>query len=422
VNAASTELIQPNLHIALVHFPIALLAVGTFVEVFSFLGWRRSTLRTAGRWMILLGAVAGPAVAAAGLYAMYDVLSHGLEYPPATWAELVQTSPLVQQHAAAWGHLQRHLLLQLAGGGAALLTCFLWVAASDRWRANLQWSLAILLLASTTVTLAGAHVGGELVYQNAVGVTQAAAGPTQDPATSNPSHDASHASNTPPATQPTDADLAGRAIELSHKAAAAMPPRQIHATLGGLVIAVSVMGLALSIRRSSELSPIPEPQDRRIAAALAPVRDDLDVIASPWESDRAAPPVVVARPAPAAKIWLLSLLLAAAAAALGFWTLAHEADTYQPQKLWNLVSDSATAAKDAPPWLNRRMIHTAGGAVLLVTPLLGVLFAWLCPRARLPLLLLALLTLAGVATQAWLGTLLLLDGPAGELLRFMPAG
>jgi hypothetical protein len=68
------------------------------------------------------------------------------------------------------------------------------------------------------------------------------------------------------------------------------------------------------------------------------------------------------------------------------------------------------------------MIHTAGGAVLLVTPLLGVLFAWLCPRARLPLLLLALLTLAGVATQAWLGTLLLLDGPAGELLRFMPAG
>ena len=67
------ELIQPNLHIAIVHFPIALLVVGVLLETFSFLGWRRSTLRVAARWMILLGAVLSAPTATSGIYALSDV-------------------------------------------------------------------------------------------------------------------------------------------------------------------------------------------------------------------------------------------------------------------------------------------------------------------------------------------------------------
>ena len=49
------ELIHPNWHVVLVHYLIALLTLGLAIELLSFL-YRRSTLRTAGRWMLLIGA------------------------------------------------------------------------------------------------------------------------------------------------------------------------------------------------------------------------------------------------------------------------------------------------------------------------------------------------------------------------------
>ena len=48
-------MLHPNLHPPLVHFPIALLFTGLVIEIFSFLGWRQHPIRSAGRWMILLG-------------------------------------------------------------------------------------------------------------------------------------------------------------------------------------------------------------------------------------------------------------------------------------------------------------------------------------------------------------------------------
>src|SRR5690606_22379370 len=54
---AMREIISPNLHVVLMHTPLALLVIGTVIELFAFL-WRESTFRTAGRWMILLGALA----------------------------------------------------------------------------------------------------------------------------------------------------------------------------------------------------------------------------------------------------------------------------------------------------------------------------------------------------------------------------
>src|SRR3954462_2329712 len=68
----SKELVNPNLHVVLVHFPLALLVAGLGVEVLSLL-YRHTTLRAAGRWMILLGALAAVPTAVSGAYAFADV-------------------------------------------------------------------------------------------------------------------------------------------------------------------------------------------------------------------------------------------------------------------------------------------------------------------------------------------------------------
>ena len=53
-------LVQPNLHAVLVHFPLALLIVGVLVEILTLVFWnlRKSTIRIAGRWMLVLGILA----------------------------------------------------------------------------------------------------------------------------------------------------------------------------------------------------------------------------------------------------------------------------------------------------------------------------------------------------------------------------
>src|SRR5205807_537304 len=78
------ELIHPNWHVVIMHAPLGLLMVGTLIEIFSFM-WRRSGFRAAGRWMILIGALAAIPTATTGIYAARDVLSDEL-YP--TWQEI----------------------------------------------------------------------------------------------------------------------------------------------------------------------------------------------------------------------------------------------------------------------------------------------------------------------------------------------
>jgi uncharacterized membrane protein len=68
------EFIIPNWHVILIHYPLALLTVGTLIEIFSFL-WRRSGFRAAGRGMILIGALCAIPAATSGIYAARQVLS-----------------------------------------------------------------------------------------------------------------------------------------------------------------------------------------------------------------------------------------------------------------------------------------------------------------------------------------------------------
>ena len=67
------EFINPNLHVILIHYPLGLLVVGTLIELFSFLGWRNSAFRAAGRWMLLIGILSLTPTMFSGLYALADV-------------------------------------------------------------------------------------------------------------------------------------------------------------------------------------------------------------------------------------------------------------------------------------------------------------------------------------------------------------
>ena len=98
------QFISPNLHAILIHYPLALITVGTFIELFAFL-WRRSSFRASGRWMILLGVIAlGPALTS-GLYAMGSVNRSSGVGDDASWADVRAASPV--QGRAARGRSSR---------------------------------------------------------------------------------------------------------------------------------------------------------------------------------------------------------------------------------------------------------------------------------------------------------------------------
>src|SRR3954465_12000314 len=92
VAAVPKEFINPNLHVILIHYPLGLLVVGTLIEFFSFLGWRRSAFRAAGRWMLLIGILSLTPTLFSGLYALADVNRTSDTPDDATWMEIRQQS------------------------------------------------------------------------------------------------------------------------------------------------------------------------------------------------------------------------------------------------------------------------------------------------------------------------------------------
>jgi uncharacterized membrane protein/ketosteroid isomerase-like protein len=142
------SLIEPNFHPILVHFAYALTTAGALslfaVSIFPPGGWR-DTLKTAGDWMLALGAVAIVATIAAGFQAYYSV---GHDTP---------------SHAAMTTH--RNWAVPT---GAALLVLAGWRYFERGRRPTLLFSAPLLAAAGLlTVT---AWWGGELVYNCGLGV------------------------------------------------------------------------------------------------------------------------------------------------------------------------------------------------------------------------------------------------------------
>ena len=397
------EFVNPNLHVALLHFPLALLIAGTLVELFSFL-YRRHAFRAAGRWMIFLGALAGIPTAMSGIYALADV---SLDTVPAAqpWKEAAANSSLWQHPQRA--HMMRdHVALQSWGVGVAVLAVVICVGASDRWRARLHLPMLALLIVACGLTVAGAWHAGEGVYRFGVAVeTEAATRPSM-------------ADLVPPSTSP-----AGTTTErLLNKAEYFAPPVEMHMIAAGTTVALAVASLALSFRAANSLPPRTDADN--IAEALgprdAPPASSASVVADLEREDRkrrrgGEPQDAIPR-VPAARFWLLTFLLGLLTACGGLVVLAIDSQTRNPRELWSLVRVEVEGA--SPAWLTRRVAHVGGGVSIVVLSLLLAVVSRVATRSKLTLLIFALLLLIAVAAQVWFGVLLTYDSIGGPITRF----
>ena len=157
------DMIEPNIHPVLVHFTYALLtlsALSLFVVSQQPAGGWRDTLKHAGDWMLLFGALAAVATVAAGFQAYYSV---------------AHDAP---SHAAMTTH--RNWAVPTA---VALLALALWRYSKRSAKPGLLFA-ALFLVAAGFLTVT-AWWGGRLVYAYGLGVKSM-------PQTEGPGHDHEH--------------------------------------------------------------------------------------------------------------------------------------------------------------------------------------------------------------------------------------
>jgi uncharacterized membrane protein len=402
------EFINPNWHVILIHYPLGLFVLGMLIELFSFL-YRRSTLRTAGRWMILLGALSGIPAALSGIYAMGNVvrmeLPESAVTPEQPWKQVWQTSEFGKTNPEQREFLGRHVWAQSSATALAVVLVTIAIGCSDPWRKRLYFPLLLGLLFSLAAMVWGAYFGGEMVYRHGTGVLRVQAKGTM-PEASEP--------------KPTES-AADEQVEAKRNIEYYVPPLQLHVVLAGLAVAVAFGALGLSMRAVAVAGE--GPRERR---------DDLDDVA---ERDLLyAPPVprgpaamdvarslnpdagVDTRPPrlPVSRLWLLTTVIGLAAMAAGWWLLGgtDEVRTWEPKRLWSMVAPT----RDHP--VTRRFVHVVTGGVIIVVPLLLALVTRVSRRPKVTLTLLGLLLVLAVALQVWLGVLLMLDTPNGSIYRF----
>jgi uncharacterized membrane protein len=397
------EFINPNWHVILIHYPLGVFVLGMLIELFSFL-YRRSSLRTAGRWMILLGVLSGIPAALSGVYALGNVVRMELPESAVTadqpWKQVWQTSEFGKANPEQREYLGRHVWAQSAATALAVVLVTIALGCSDAWRKRLYFPLLLGLLFSLTAMVWGAYFGGEMVYRHGTGVLRVQAKGTM-----------------PEATEPKPTESAAdEQVEAKRGIEYYVPPQQLHVVLAGLAVAVAFGALGLSMRAVSLAGDAPRER-----------HDDLDDIADrdmlytpPVPRGAAAMDVarslnpdagVDARPPrlPVSRLWLLAALVAAGASATGVWILVgpDESRTWDPQRLWSMVTPS-----------QRRLVHVFAGGAIIVVPLLLALVTRVARRPKVTLTLLGLLLVLAVALQVWLGVLLMLDTPDGSIYRF----
>ena len=378
---APRHLISPNLHVIMVHFPLGIFVFGLFLEVFSFL-WRKSPVRVAAHWMLLFGGLLAVPAALSGIDAYADVSSH-----------LVGNDP-------GRDFLHRHILFASWGAGIAAISTVIAMGMSQKMlkRFYIYIPLLVAMIAGVTLMGTGSHFGGEGVYLRGVGVK-----------------------------------IRGEKSDINSNPAIAkfeyyVPARSTHVLLAGFAIALGLGALGSSLRVMSHHSNLNEDLRAReeldaLNATTEPpgVSDDLTVARS--LNENAAMPIPRI---PSARFWLLSSLVFLMTLGFGVWLLISQEDTNflenhqaTPAALWQEVRDTATATK--PMSNNRRGVHVAVGAVLVVLPLILALAIRIAPRQRWFVGGLCLLMVLVIASEIWLGILLIADTTTeGPLYRFAP--
>ena len=278
-------LVQPNLHAALQHYPLALIIVGVLLEILCVLFWRKSSLRTAGRWMLVIGVLAAVPVITTGLYAMRQTVNPGAPQGE-LWEAISSTSTW---SASQWETLTRHLTYTASGALLLLVGIVVWIGATDNARRQMYLLGIVVLIAGAILVGMGAHSGSTLVYQYGTGVQM------QPIAESVPSGEL---------IAPSPAAPAPILPEVQQR----ISPLELHVFIGGCAIALLAAAIGLSIRMSNVAWENRFAEEKAVAAGYRP--------AGKLGQDQNLLSIPIIYPG---AFWVLSVLTLILAAALGLW-------------------------------------------------------------------------------------------------------
>ena len=381
------HLISPNMHVILVHFPLGMFVFGLFLEVCSF-AWRRSTVRVAAHWMVLFGGLLAVPAALSGIDALKDVA--------------LNSRPHLTDEQ--WALLRQHVLITSIGAGLAALTVTAALGLTDIWRRNrlVYFILWLLLIVAAGLLTGGSHFGGEGIY------------------------------------------LAGISVGLKRGAGVGFeywaPAQSMHLLMAGLGAAVTLGALGMSIRvllgiRVAEDEAVTErelellhegdagavPPGSVPTAVTVPAGANDLTMARTLNADTEIPMPRL----PAARFWLLGTLLFVVTFGFGVWFLiSQELEGWldknkpTPSALWQVTYETARNTPKLSE--NRRGAHILVGVALVVLPLILALGVRFGPRRRVIVGLLCAVILVLLASEIWLGVLLLHDSASGPLYRFQP--
>ncbi len=366
--------INPNYHVILIHYPLALLGVGLLIELLCMFIQAQS-LRVAGCWMILLGAFACAPAATSGIFAKYDILSQMGGGQDSTWSD---TRAHANLSALQWELLNRHVLYTSVGSGLAVIAAMFWLAVSARWPARLGVSLWVIFAVAMGVMVVGAGGAGEMVYRTQISTkSQAASDKLQDDWNRQVAADSPH-------------------DKLSARVDYYIDPLQAHIIGAGIVAALIAAAWGTSIQKSTQLRVKPLPR---------------------LQSEDAQPAAAPEVTAPATALWILATLAALGVLAVGWYIFCRDF-----QSPWNVAANFREAVmqpyqKD-PAGAVRVPAHLLFGGAIVVLAALLILAARWGARSRLLIGFLGLVILAALAAQIWVGILMLYDSNSGPLTHF----
>jgi uncharacterized membrane protein len=379
------EFINPNWHVVLIHYPIALLTVGLIVEIISMFK-PRSGLRAGGRWMIGIGAMLALPAFTTGLYAMRDVVTvESTEME--SWHEVASKSQWTPQQ---WQYMTRHIWLNAAATGLGVLMVFAWLSSPDLRRRKLYWFCLLVLIATVTLVGIGAWYGGEAVYRYGTGVAR---------------------------LHPNPEGEMNKGVDYW------APPLQVHLLFAGLVIASAVVGMALMFRKWEKpvVEGMGEVLNERRERPTDPIADDpaRDRHATVRASLGAYGEEDVALRVPPKVhpgwFYLAASVLAITTACFGYWE-TMKGNTFRETFSKDNFSSNLNLLKE--PDHRRLLLHVVLAVGIIILPVLLGLFGRLARSARTISLILAFLLVFAIGAQIWMGVLLLYDGDEGSLFRF----
>lgn len=376
------EIINPNWHVILVHYPLALLTLGVVIELFALL-WRTSTARTAAKWMILLGTLSMVPTATVGLYAFKDAASGASSQPDAPWDELKSNSGWTTDQ---WTFMRRHIVWQSGATAICLVVVLMYLSSSDAWRRGLHLPLLALLVIAVALASGGAYWSGEAVYRHKVAVE-------------------------PQSTENT----VGTAVSGNESMTRwndKLSPLQLHLLFAGFTVAVAWAALGLTFRKWA-VEPgrghehevdreVREREERLMIMGPTPGHRPKDPHHKHDDATTAVHPV---------RFWVLTLLLALLTAAAGVW-YTEGMDWLSMRTARNVLTHGASSTERAAMTLGQKQLlyHILLGGAVIVLPLLLAALTRLT-RSRVITTLFAFVLVGAIGLQVWMGILLLYQLP-----------